>query len=175
MIKEPLLLVLTDFGNTHVALNGAAFQEIKTFKEFKAECVSLWKPAEKADKLANIHKFINTRREGESLVNAYTSIMNNMDQVRKDIIELPQFPKTVDANTGKTTVDLDDMLRYFAFGVLYETCTESERKALKRITLDPKQRLTVAIENLKDEVAKSNVNLQEERVLVTLSTYVNEK
>ena len=81
------MLVSTDFGNAHSALNGAAFQGIKTFDEFKSECLSLWKPSERADKLANIHKFINTRREGKSLVNAYTSIMNDMKQVRKDILE----------------------------------------------------------------------------------------
>ena len=174
-IKEALLLVSTDFGNAHAALNGAAFQGIKTFKEFKAECVSLWKPAEKADKLANIHKFINTRREGESLVSAYTNITNNMEQVRKDILSLPQFPTSVDDDTQKVTVDLDNVLRYFAFGVLYETCTENERKALKRITLDPTKRLTAAVENVKEEVAKSNVNLQEERTLITITTDSKER
>ena len=54
-IKEALLLVSTD-GSAHSALNGEAFQGIRTFNEFKAERV---------DKLANIHKFINTRREKE--------------------------------------------------------------------------------------------------------------
>ena len=163
------MLVSTDFGNAHSALNGAAFQGIRTFNEFKAECLSLWKPSERADKLANIHKFINTRREGESLVNAYTSIMNNMEQVRKDILEVPQLLTTLHANTGRRTVDLDNTLCYFVFGVLYETCTENERRALKRITLNSKEKLTAAIKRLEDELAKSNVNLEEEMTLITTS------
>ena len=98
-----------------------------------------------------------------------------MEQVRKDIVEVPQFPTTLDANTGRIAVDLDNTLHYFAFGVLYKTCTENERRALKRITLDPKERLTAAIESLKDELAKSNVNLQEERTLITMSTDSKER
>lgn len=53
-IKEVLVLVSTDHEQAHNSLNGAGFQKMKTFEEFKRECLTLWKSSREADKLTNL-------------------------------------------------------------------------------------------------------------------------
>ena len=160
-------MVSTDHGNAHSTVNGAGFLAIKTFKDFKAQCQALWKPTGQVDKLANVQKLANAPREDDALVTLYTSIMNNAEQVRKDIMELEKFPTHTDENTGRVMVDLEYIINYFASGALYGACTEPERKAFKKLPLDPMERFSATIERLQDKLSRNNTGSAETTLAVT--------
>ena len=60
-------------------------------------------------------------------------------------------------------------MRYFSTGVLYQSFTNEERRALKKINPDPKDRLTLTANQVSEEITKSNIKLQE-TVLVIRGT-----
>lgn len=70
-------------------------------------------------------------------MNIYTSSQTNLKQVKPDIIDSVLFPTTTNAESGKTSVDIDDRLRYISFGKMHEICTNEERRVLKKVPLDP--------------------------------------
>ena len=125
-------------------LNGAGSGELRTFEEFKKECLSFWRLMGKEDKLVNICNFISTPREGDEFLNLYTQVRNNWEQVRRDIINSPLIPTPPDAD-GDPVVRVDHMLNYMSFGILYKYSTDEEHRTLKTLMLNPTEYLGVLV------------------------------
>ena len=67
-IKEAWVLVNADHGNARQLLHSSLFAGIKTYEDFKAECLLTWKPSDKADPLVNLHRMMSTPRESQPYV-----------------------------------------------------------------------------------------------------------
>ena len=171
-IKEASVLVSADYGNARTVLNGSVFAEITTFAAFKAECLLLWQPSVKADTLANLHRLMTTPRDEQGYISFVSSVHNNLRQVQKDVLNSPTMG-TLEKDNVKY-VNLEHMMRYLGFGVLYQSFTSEERRSLKKIGPDPTERLTVTANKVLEEMTKSNVNLQD-TVLVARGTAPNKR
>ena len=71
-------------------------------------------------------------------------------------------------------VNTDHMMRYLGYGILYQSFTSEERRALKKIGPDPSERLTLTANKVLEEMTKSNVKLQD-TVLVAKGTTQNKR
>ena len=100
---------------------------------FKMECILLWRTLERSDKLADLHRFMNTKREGKSSVTMYYSICNSMKQMCQDILNLEIFPKKKDLDTGDDMEGLKPMINCLSVSILHEICMDEERRALKKV------------------------------------------
>ena len=162
-IEEARLLVSSDHGNARSLLNGDLFRDVKTFKDFKAECLLIWQGLRRVDAFANLHQFMSTPRD-PNLFNAASTISGNLTQIKEDLMS--SQVADIDTINGESWVNLNQILQYFGLGVLYQICTEEERRAMKKVNPSPKERITQTIHQVLKEMQKSNVRLQD-TVMVT--------
>ena len=59
------------------------------------------------------------------------------------------------------------MLMYMSFGVIYEALPERERRAFKKVMLNPKERITLTLSKLREEMVKGKTQLDESTLVAT--------
>ena len=170
-IREAKLLVSTVCGDAHYALNSKGMLKFKNYEDFKKECRILWRQVEEKDKFSNIIRYLSCKYDGQSMPRMYADIDHNMEVLMDDIEALATFPvgsfEEPPQGNGRL-VYMDHMLRYIVYGVVYAILGEEERKAFKRVPLDPKESLAHTLLKIQD-------NLYERKTKVDVTMTVTDK
>ncbi|XP_066939789.1 uncharacterized protein [Macrobrachium rosenbergii] len=168
-INEALLLVSSEKGDAHRTLNSVRFNNITTYAEFKRICLSVWEPVSQSDALYKINKFLNHHYDGESIANLHTDIEKASHKVievlRKTNITIGG--KNDFGDTETDLVSLRHVLNYLSFGTMYNTLGEKEKKAFKKVKIDPKSDSLTALIAMRQEIQRKEIDFSKEFVGAT--------
>ena len=79
----------------------------------------------------------------------------------KDILETDLIEKTTKQVSNGQFIEVRQMLTYPGLGVVYKALLEKERKMFKRLPLNPKERVSVALSKLKGKTVKEGAQLED--------------
>ncbi|XP_068234939.1 uncharacterized protein [Palaemon carinicauda] len=156
-IKLAMLFVDVDVGDAYTTLNGKAFENITNFSEFKEDCRLLWRSPKENDRLLNLYRFVSGKFEGDSMHSWCTQVQDHLGVVRENFLSLPKITvrnRSQFAVDNNKLVDLDEILTYIAYGLLYVAFGEKERRAFKKIELDPTEKITRTLSKIQKEIQK---------------------
>ena len=104
--------------------------------------------------------------KGGKSADLHNQVKKNWEQVRRDISESPLLSTTT-GDEGYLVASLEDILSYLSLVVLYNAGTESERRVLENLKLNPTERLGERMGHMLEDISRGNVCRNEETFAAT--------
>ncbi|XP_066953153.1 hybrid signal transduction histidine kinase M-like [Macrobrachium rosenbergii] len=166
-INEALLLISSESGDAHTTLNSVIFNKITTYTEFKRICLSIWEPV--SDPLYNLNKFLTQHYDGESIANLHADVEESTHRLIEDLqkTDITIGDKNDFGDEAENLVDLRYVLNYLSFGTIYNALGEKEKKAFRKVKLDPRSDSLTALIAMRREMQKKEMDFSKESVGVT--------
>ena len=161
-IKQAHLFVSSDKGDAKALILSPAFENV-TYDEFKELCKLTWQREEFKDPFYNLIKFKNLKSDALS-ADFMAQLYDYGKRLREDIISNRDFPKEK-VGDNENMVDIQHVINYFSYGLMYENLPEQYRNAFKECTIDPKVGPIKTLSNIKSIAIKKQTRLETETVL----------
>ena len=153
-IQEAQIFVNREKGDARWILVDPVFKKIKNYQEFKSKCREIYEPKEATDKFYNLTRLrtVSPKLNG----NMYSrELATAVDYVIRDIEKNQNMTKAIGTN-GNTMVDLEEIIKYVAYGTLHDNSRKEYRDALRRLDLDPKEDIHRTYTRMKEEMRKES-------------------
>ena len=169
-IKEALILVHPEKGDAKEILLSPFFtDEVKTYADFKAKCLSIWEDQEHKNKFVNLQRMLSVKPTCTSMQFAVRTRIA-MDRVLEDIFQSGCITK-IDGGPRNQMVDAREMLTYVTYSNWFESLTDDYKQAFQKIELDPAQDHATLMIRLEAKIAESKIRKEtNEIVAVTQPT-----
>ena len=165
-IKEALILVDPDKGDAHSLMTSSTFTEIKRYEDFKIRCRKIWKPKAFKDKFYNLQQLRTLKKKGTTDFSFMAEVRTVIDRVVADIMDNSKITK-VKGGKREENADIREILTYVAFSTIYDSLSEENQRAFKKITLDPSVDLIDLMDSIIEKAGESRIN--QETVVYTES------
>ena len=161
-IKQAHLFISSDKGDAKALVLSPAFENV-TYDEFKELCKLTWQREEFKDPFYNLIKFKNLKVDGTA-PDFIAKLYDYGKRLKEDIINNTDFPKEK-IGDKENMVEIQHVINYFAYGLMYENFPEPFRNAFKECKIDPKQGPLKTFSNVKEIAARKQTRIDNETVL----------
>ena len=163
-INEAILAVDQKDGDAHGMVTVGTLAKVDNWAEFKSKCRRLWQPEENRDRFLTINSFMNLSYRN-SPATYCTDLSIATDRVIDDLRTERRF-KVGDVDfwlqehprgTAKRTTELvalEDIIKYFSWGVSFNAFPPDYKEALRRIDLSVEDDQIDIFEKIGEEVRK---------------------
>ena len=161
------MLISSEKGDAKTLVLSPAFENV-SYEEFKELCKLTWQKEEYKDPFYNLIKFKNLKMEGTA-ADFIAKLYDFGKRLKDDILDNAEFPK-YDKDDKENLVEIQHVIDYFAYGLMYENFPESFRNAFKECpTIDPKLGPLKTFSAVKAIVARKQTRIETDTVLYTKS------
>ena len=161
-IKQAHLFISSDKGDAKALVLSPAFENV-TYDEFKELCKLTWQREEYKDPFYNLIKFKNLKKDGTA-ADFIANLYEYGKRLKDDIINNRDFPKEK-IGDKENMVEIQHVINYFAYGLMYENFSETFKNAFKECTIDPKQGPIKTFSNVKEIAVRKQTRIDQETVL----------